>query len=167
MRDHHRPRQDLINEVVALRKQVIDLREAMADRRRVEEALRHCEEQLRALIDGCPAGLCSFQTNGAPIAANLSFVRWLGYDSAAELRAMAEVVGVFATREEQTRVLEFACQGEGRSGEVCFRRKDGSARPVSALIGPAEDGARIVVVVEDLSVAGNGDTRSASGQDGA
>ena len=38
MRDRHRPKQDLINEVTALRKQIADLREAMTARRRVEDA---------------------------------------------------------------------------------------------------------------------------------
>jgi hypothetical protein len=51
MRDQHRPKQDLINEVIGLRKQVADLREAMTARRRVEDALRESERQLRALVE--------------------------------------------------------------------------------------------------------------------
>ena len=49
MRDQHRPKQELINEVAALRKQVTDLKDAMTARRRVEDALRLAEEQLHAL----------------------------------------------------------------------------------------------------------------------
>ena len=56
MRDQHRPKQDLINEVTGLRKQIADLREAMTARRRVEDALRQCEEQLRLLVDAAPVG---------------------------------------------------------------------------------------------------------------
>jgi hypothetical protein len=44
MRDQHRPKQDLIHEVVALRKQVTDLRDVMAFRGRVEDALRRAED---------------------------------------------------------------------------------------------------------------------------
>ena len=43
MRDQHRPKQDLITEVIALRKQVADLREAMtAETRSITRALKAC-----------------------------------------------------------------------------------------------------------------------------
>ncbi len=105
MRDHNRPKQDLINEVVGLRKQVTDLREAMAARRRVEDALRSSEEQLRDLVDGSPAGLCLVRLNGTPISANRRFARMLGYDSPAELLSMADVKGIFKDWDEQVRVF--------------------------------------------------------------
>src|SRR5215218_522020 len=85
MRDQHRPKQDLINEVTGLRKQIADLREAMTGRRRVEDALRQSEEQLRLLVDSAPVGLCLFRPNGTPVAANRPFARLLGYDSTSEL----------------------------------------------------------------------------------
>src|SRR5688572_2670267 len=105
MRDHHRPKQELINEVVALRKQVADLKEATATRRRVEDALRHSEEQLRVLVDCSPVGLCLFRPDGAPISANGPFARMLGYDSAAELVSVTQALGAFATAGEQARVM--------------------------------------------------------------
>ena len=58
MRDEHRPKQDLINEVVGLRKQIADLKEAAVARRRVEDALRASEEHYRALVEQAPAGIC-------------------------------------------------------------------------------------------------------------
>src|SRR3712207_603414 len=108
MRDQHRPKQDLINEVTALRKQVADLKEAMTARRRVEDALRLSEEQLRALADAVPVGLCLLRPNGSPLVANRPFARLLGYDSPAELLRVADVLGVFANREEEARVLTLA-----------------------------------------------------------
>jgi len=92
MRDQHRPKQDLINEVTALRKQVADLKDAMAARRRVEDALRQSEEQLRTLADAAPVGLCLFRPNGSPVMANRPFARLLGYDSPAELLRVADVL---------------------------------------------------------------------------
>jgi PAS domain S-box-containing protein len=125
MRDQHRSKQDLINEVVALRKQVADLREASAARRRVEDALRQSEEELTALIDGSPVGLCVLRLDGAPISANRPMARILGYDSPAELLSIGTVLGLFASSEELARVVEGV-----RAGEYCeqvgFRRKDGS-----------------------------------------
>jgi PAS domain S-box-containing protein len=125
MRDHHRPKQELVNEVVGLRKQVADLKEATAARRRVEDALRHSEEQLRGLVDCSPVGLCLFRPDGVPISANGPFARMLGYDSAAELVSVTQVLGVFATAKEQARVMAlFEREGE-RIGDVLLRRKDG------------------------------------------
>jgi PAS domain S-box-containing protein len=168
MRDHHRPKQELITEAIALRKQVVDLREAMADRRRVEDALRHSEEQLRTLLDGCPAGLCLLRSGGGPIAANRWFSRLLGYDSVGELLAMASSFGVFATRDEQDRMIECVCRAEDFSGEVRFRRKDGSDQAAWALGGMPHDRSGIILLVlEEFSAAWHAGTRSASGQRGA
>jgi PAS domain S-box-containing protein len=125
MRDHYRPKQELVNEVVALRKQVADLKEATAARRRVEDALRHSEEQLRVLVDCSPVGLCLFRPDGEPISANGPFARMLGYDSPAELVSMAQVLGVFATAREQARVMALFERKEERIGDVLLRRKDG------------------------------------------
>ena len=123
MRDNHRPKQDLIHEVTGLRKQIVDLKEAMVARRRVEDALRDAESRLRSLTDGAPVGLCLFRRDGAPLTANAPFARMLGYDSPAELQRIGSVLGVFATIEEQSRVLGEQRMGNG-SGAF-FRHKDG------------------------------------------
>lgn len=134
MRDQHRPKQDLINEVTALRKQVADLKDAMAARRRVEDALRQTEEQLRTLADTVPVGLCLFRSNGSPLIANRPFARLLGYESPAELLRVADALGVFANREEQIRVLAMVSRGQERVAGVIFRRKDGG-RQAFGVIG--------------------------------
>ena len=161
MRDQHRPKQDLINEVVALRKQVADLRAEMAARRRVEEALRHSEEQLRRLVDGSPAGLCLFNSDGAPIAAGAPFARMLGYESVAELLGVSRVLGVFAGGAERARVVELIERGEERLGEVLFRCKDGGPH-ASWVIGTAckDPDAVALVALEALNAACSGDMHS-------
>ena len=117
MRDQHRPKQELITEVVGLRKQIADLREAMTARRRVEDALRQSEAQLHALVDSAPVGLCLFKPNGTPINANRPFARLLGYDSVAELLRVGDTLGVFGSREEQARVLTLVERGLERVPE--------------------------------------------------
>jgi PAS domain S-box-containing protein len=162
MRDHHRPKQDLINEVVALRKQVTDLREAMAARRRVEDALRSSEEQLRELADGSPAGLCLIRLNGTPIATNRHFARMLGYDSAAELLSVADVQGVFADREEQADVFGRVETAAEYSGTVLFLHKNGNRHALWAM-GAAcrERDAIALVILDELSAASDADRHSA------
>ena len=133
MRDQHRSKQELCDEVTGLRKQVADLKAEMVVRRRVEDALRLSEEQLRALADSGPAGLCIIRPGGTVHAANLPFARLLGYDSPAELLRLSEVLGVFAGHEELERVLEMAERGDQRMAGVLFRRKDGSRQSFGVL----------------------------------
>jgi PAS domain S-box-containing protein len=147
MRDNHRPKQDLVHEVTGLRKQILDLKEAMVARRRVEDALREAEARLRSLTDGAPVGLCLFQRDGTPLAANTPFARMLGYDSPAELQRVGGVLGVFATPEERSRVLGGAERGAGSAPGVLFRHKNGSHLYLSAMAAaPAgQDSVALVV----------------------
>jgi PAS domain S-box-containing protein len=161
MRDQHRPKQDLINEVVALRKQVADLRDEMATRRRVEEALRHSEEQLRAMVDGSPAGLCLASTDGRPVVASAPFARLLGYDSPAELLSVGRVIGLFADEAERVRVLQLIEREEEQVGSVLFRRKDGVPHASWMMAAACKEPAAVALVaLESLSVSCSDDTRS-------
>ncbi|MBA3555858.1 MAG: PAS domain-containing protein, partial [Gemmatimonadales bacterium] len=126
MRNQHRPKQELCDEVAALRKQVADLKAEMVARRRVEDALRQSDQQLRALSDSAPAGLCLVRPGGTVRAANLPFARLLGYESPAELQRLGDALGIFAGPEELERVLAMAERGDHRMAAVLFRRKDGS-----------------------------------------
>jgi PAS domain-containing protein len=147
MRDEHRPRQDLIHEVTGLRKQVLDLKDAMLARRRVEDALRDAEAMLRSLSDGAPVGLCLFHRDGTPLTANGPFARMLGYDSPAELMRIGGALGVFASREEQVRVLGSVCNGHLPASGAVFRCKDGAHRPfeVLAAVCPEQDAISLAV----------------------
>jgi PAS domain S-box-containing protein len=148
MRDQHRPKQELCDEVAALRKQVADLKAEMVARRRVEDALRLSEEHLRALADSAPAGLCIIRPGGTVRAANLPFARLLGYESAAELQRLGEVLGIFAGPEELDRVRAMGERGDQRMMSVVFRLKDGS-RQSFGVIGAARaeaDGVAIAVL---------------------
>lgn len=148
MRDQHRPKQELIDEVAALRKQVADLKAEAVVRRRVEDALRQSEEHLRALADSAPAGLCIVRPGGTVRAANLPFARLLGYESAAELQRLGEVLGIFAGPEELERLLAVAQRGDQRMSSVLFRRKDGSRQSfnVIGVESPATEGVAIAVL---------------------
>jgi PAS domain-containing protein len=128
MRDEHRPKQDLIHEVTGLRKQILDLKDAMLARRRVEDALRATEAILRSLTDGAPVGLFLFRRDGTPLSANGRFAHMLGYDTPAELQRIGGVLGVFASPEEQARVLGSVGNGTGNGSlpAVLFRSKSGA-----------------------------------------
>jgi PAS domain S-box-containing protein len=149
MRDQHRPKQELCDEVTALRKQVADLKAEMVVRRRVEDALRQADEQLRTLADSAPAGLCIVRAGGTVRAANLPFARLLGYETAAELQRLGEVLGIFAGHEELERVLATAERGDQQVAEVLFRRKDGSHRSLAVIGAPCGEADAVAIAVLD------------------
>jgi PAS domain-containing protein len=154
MRDNHRPKQDLVHEVTGLRKQILDLKEAMVARRRVEEALRNAEALLRSLTDGAPVGLCLFRRDGTPLAANGPFARMLGYDSPAELQRIGGVLGIFATPEEQSRVLGCAWAGSGSVPNASFRHKSGSHVSLGALASAGVEHEAVTLAIYDHSLQG-------------
>ena len=154
MRDNHRPKQDLVHEVTGLRKQILDLKEAMVARRRVEEALRNAEALLRSLTDGAPVGLCLFRRDGTPLAANGPFARMLGYDSPAELQRIGGVLGIFATPEEQSRVLGGAWAGNGSVPNASFRHKSGSRVSLGALASARAEHEAVTLAIYDHSLQG-------------
>jgi PAS domain S-box-containing protein len=147
MRDQHRPKQELCDEVAALRKQVADLKAEMVVRRRVEDALRLSEEHLRALADSAPAGLCVIRPGGTVRAANLPFARLLGYESPAELQRLSDVLGVFAGSEELDRVLAMAGRDDRRTAAVLFRRKDGSRQSLGVIGAACAEADAVAIAV--------------------
>ena len=154
MRDQHRSKQELCDEVAALRKQVSDLRAEMVARRRLEDALRHSEGQLRALADSAPAGLCIVRRGGAVGMANLPLAKLLGYESAAELQRLSETLGLFAGQEELGRVLALADGTDPRVTGVCFRRKDGTGQWLGVIGRSCVEGDGVAIAV--LGRAGDG-----------
>lgn len=156
MRDQHRPKQDLVNEVVALRKQIADLKDATAARRRVEDALRHSEEQLRTLVDCVPAGLCLLHANGATSSANGPLARMLGYESPAELLSVSQVLGLFASATEQARVLALVERKTQRIGDVLLRRKDGGSHVVWVMAAVCRVPDAIALVLLEAASSGPG-----------
>jgi len=128
MRDEHRPKQDLIHEVVGLRKQIADLKEAAVSRRRVEEALRESEEHYRALVEQAPAGICRIGQTGELLAANSAFAAMLGYASRKEVVELARISGLFTDTAERERVMTLLASAASTGiGQVRFRRQDGMA----------------------------------------
>lgn len=143
MRDQHRDKRDLVNEVTDLRKQVADLKQAAAERRRVEDGLRHDRELLRGLLDQAPHPLCLLTSTGSPLLANRAFVELLGYTSSGELVRLGGELGV---------VLGDTALGNGhppdQSRELTFRRCDGAplTAPVLSAVVPRTEFLAITVL---------------------
>jgi PAS domain-containing protein len=144
MRDEHRPKQELVHEMTGLRKQVLDLKDAMTARRRVEDALRAAMALLHTLIDNAPVGLGLFRGDGTLLTANRPFARMLGYESPAELQRVGGVLGVFASPEEQARMLGSACCA---AQVALFRHKTGTHPCLEVVAAAGDDHDYAVLVV--------------------
>lgn len=149
MHDAHRTKHELIHEITGLRKQVMDLKEAMTARRRVEDALRETEGTLRRLADAAPVGLCLFQLDGTLVAANRPFARMLGYDTPADLLAIATVLGVFASPEDQSIAFTIPSSRESRLQNALFRLKSGCRRQHAVLAHHCAEHGAITLAVFD------------------
>ena len=127
MRDQNRPKQDLINEVVGLRKQVADLKQAAVARWRAEEAVRRSEEQYRALVEYVPGGICRLSPEGEFVQVNGAFAEMLGYGTRTEAVDLGRNGGVFAGGAERDRVLAaFRDRESVQDLAAGLRRADGA-----------------------------------------
>lgn len=146
MRDQHRDKRDLINELEGLRKQVTDLKQAAAERRRLEDALRREEELLRALVETAPVRLCLVTPQGEPLIANHAFAKMLGYGSPGELVRLSRDLGLW--RE--------APSGGGEAPTpVGFKRKDGSELTVPAVRAGGGNSPMVVAVLDPPEPGGD------------
>jgi PAS domain-containing protein len=99
---------------------------------------------LHTLIDNAPVGLGLFRRDGTLLTANRPFARMLGYESPAELQRVGGVLGVFASPEEQARMLGSACcvaQG------ALFRHKTGTHPCLEVVAAACDDHDYAVLVV--------------------
>ncbi len=131
MRDDNRPKQDIINELVALRKQVADLKEASVVRWRVEQALRRSEEKYREMVELAPGGLCRLNAEGSLEQANQTVSELLGCETQTEALDFAATFGLFEDEREERELLD-ALRNGGDVRAFCarFRRQGGGGVPV-------------------------------------
>src|SRR6185437_6326320 len=98
------------------------------DRAHAAESLRQSEASFRSFVENSPIGIYRATGAGRLLAVNPTLVRLLGYDSALELLQvdMGERLFVSATARDQL-LRQLEREGELRSIETEWRRKDGSA----------------------------------------
>jgi PAS domain-containing protein len=143
MRDQHRDKRDLVNEVTDLRKQVVDLKQAAVERRRIEDGLRHDRELVRALLDQAPHPLCLLTTAGAPLLANHAFATLLGYASVGELVRLGRDLGLILADSAVA-----GAEPPVRPADITFRRSDGVGvvLPVVSSVVPGTDYLAITIL---------------------
>lgn len=145
--DHQRTRQELIQELVALRKQVADLRQAAHERRRVEEALRESEARYRTWLEELPVATAKIGADGKLAGANDALAQLLGYATRHELLQLAPVLGIWGNRDEEIRLAAFLRESRPFHAELALRAKEGDLVPAVAHVRPIRGGEEWAVTV--------------------
>jgi len=142
MRDQHKSKLGLVDEVVGLRKQVEDLKASSLARRRVEDALRQSDDFQRRLLDALPVAVGCLDAGGHLLLANRPLAELLGYESRSDLMELGDVLGIFVDRSEEKRILGLLGESTRMRGiEAQCRSKTGTTLSVaiSAEVLPSSD----------------------------
>lgn len=139
MRDDNRPRQELVNEVIGLRKQVQDLKDAAVARWRAEQAVRRSEEEYRSLVEEAPGGICRLGPEGQFEQLNVVLARLVGYETRSEALEIARTFGGFVDEAERQRVLNHIATAGAPPITARFQHRVGD--PISLMISgrPLQD----------------------------
>jgi two-component system, cell cycle sensor histidine kinase and response regulator CckA len=127
----------------------------VSERRAVQSRLSQSEADYRNLVEQATIGIFRLSASGKILSANPALVAMLGYDSVDDLRALNPATEVYADRDERARLLGQFERGDVASGEVAWRRKDGTSIVVRLRLrmmrGGAGEADRIDGLAEDVT----------------
>ncbi|KPJ69377.1 MAG: hypothetical protein AMJ45_00495 [Syntrophobacter sp. DG_60] len=132
MKDEHKTKEQLINELVELRRRSTELEKSETKRKRAEKALQRSEEKYRSLLSNVKLGI--FRSTPGPtgrfLEVNPAMEEITGY-SRKELFSM-NVSDLYMRPEEREAVLEEMAAAVGKATkELNFRKKDGTEIVIS------------------------------------
>jgi len=78
MKDEHKAKEQLINELAEMRRRIAGLEAADAERKRAEESLRESEARYRAIVEDQTELICRFRPNGTLTFVNEAYCRYFG-----------------------------------------------------------------------------------------
>jgi len=127
----------------------------ITERKRSEEAIRFFETRNRDLVENAVYGIFRASADGTFLDFNPAFIRMIGCNNSAELRAMNFAKDIFRYPEQHTKIMK-ACHENGQihGAEAEWRRKDGGLivarlhlRKLPAESSPED----IEVIAEDIT----------------
>lgn len=155
MQDKNKTKEQLINELAEIRRQVVELEKSLTEPRQTAEALHKSEAILRSVFKATPVGIAVMKDRVFQNA-NKVWLENLGYSE-------SEVIGrppriLYKDQEEYERVGRELFTNLSEKGlasvQTKFRRKDGAVRDIiltSVPLHPVELSAGAVVAFEDVT----------------
>jgi len=141
MKTEDKTREQLLDELAALRQRVAELETSEAERKQMEEVIRESERQYRLLAENAKDIIWTVDMNMRPTYISPSITRLLGYTVEEAMAKPMEAVYTPASFETAMKVLaeELAIENmeqkdlsRSRTLELELNRKDGSIVPVEA-----------------------------------
>ena len=155
MQDKNKTKEQLINELAEIRRQVVELEKSLTEPRQTAEALHKSEAILRSVFKATPVGIAIMKDRVFQNA-NKVWLENLGYSE-------SEVIGrppriLYKDQEEYERVGRELFTNLSEKGlasvQTKFRRKDGAVRDIiltSVPLHPVDLSAGAVVAFEDVT----------------
>ncbi len=154
MNEEDKTKEQLITELVKLRKRIAEIEKSETQRNQTEEALHEAEARYRGIFENAVEGIFQTTPDGHFLAINPALARMLGYTSPKEL--MAEVTDARQFFIDPNRRQEFIrliqVNGIVTSFENQVRRKDGSTIWVSENVRDLRDPSGRLVGYEGMAV---------------
>ncbi|OPX93931.1 MAG: Blue-light-activated protein [Syntrophorhabdus sp. PtaB.Bin006] len=139
MKDHDKTKEQLINELAEMGREIEDLKKSEAGHREAEKALREREEQFRNLMEYMPVSVQGYRTDGTVVYWNKASESIYGYSSDEALGRNLEDLIIPAELKPLFReclVLGKQVRKSGEfmpSGELLLLHKDGHLVPVYSI----------------------------------
>ncbi len=154
MTDEDKTKEQLITELVALRKRIAELEKSEIHRQQTEVALREAEARYRGIFENAVEGIFQTTPDGHFLAINPALARMLGYSSSKELMAEVTDARQFfidpSRRREFIRLIQVNGIVAGFENQV--RRKDDSKIWVSENVRVLQDSSGRLVGYEGMAV---------------
>ncbi len=142
-------REQLIDELQALRLRVAEFEQAEAERQRAAELLRQSEEKYRNLVDNALVGIFRTNLKGDILYVNDTYVKMLGFDSAEEAIAGGAVARYRNQNDRKVLIEELTEKGKVNSFELETLTKTGETRNV--ILNAALEGDTLSGMVIDIT----------------
>lgn len=97
----------------------------VSDRKQAQEQAQRSEADYRALVQNATVGIFRSTVDGKPLAANPALAAMLGHASVDELLAR-DIRQIYANPGDRSRMLQQFEHGDIATGEVSWKRKDGT-----------------------------------------
>ena len=154
MNEEDKTKEQLITELVELRKRIAEIEKSETQRNQTEEALREAEARYRGIFENAVEGIFQTTPDGYFLAINPALARMLGYGSPEELMAGVTDARQFfidpSRRQEFIRLIQTNGIVIGFENQV--RRKDGSTIWVSENVHALRDPRGRLVGYEGMAI---------------
>jgi PAS domain S-box-containing protein len=154
MRDEDKTKEDLINELVALRQHFALLEAAVTTPRRAGESIITLEERFRSIFENTIVGIYKSLPEGRYITVNSAFARIFGYDSPTELLSSVTNIGkmMYVNTDDRDKCIKQVLEKGIGDFEIQVYRKDGCKAWVSNYVRVVRDKDGNIVCFEGMAV---------------